>query len=241
MKKNFLIIATALTTLLFSCKKSDTSPNPTGGVATDSKIKTWTGGSYTTTYSYDASGRSTGHINSDGSKVENEYLSGIVKSKLYTTGGVYIYTETHELGADGIATKITRSNAPSFSELRTYNSDKQIVKILTNINGTVQNIDFFYSNGNYDSSRFSNNGNWSLTIKRTYYTDKLNSFSTDATGESFYGKESKNLLKTEQYTYPDGSKGNMTTYTYEFDAKGRATKETSTQGGNLDISYITYF
>lgn len=241
MKKQITIITAALSLVLFSCKKSDTNPNPQGGGATSSKIKTWAGNSGISTYTYDAQGRCTEVLYSNGGKIAYEYQAGVVTVKAYNTANVLTSTSVYELNSEGLRIKETRPGNPLFAESTVYNSDKQPVKHITSNNGNTQVMDYFYSGGNYDSIRFTNNGNWSSTIIKTYYSDKLNTLSNDEEGVSFYGKENKNLVKTEQYTYPDGTKNDISNYTYEFDAKGRVVKETRVQGGNINISYITHY
>jgi YD repeat-containing protein len=225
---------------LFSCKKESTS-NPAAGNTGVSKIKTWTGGSYITNYTFDAAGRCTREDYNDGSKSTYEYLAGKVILKRYNSSGVNTDTYNYETDANGLATKVTRPNNLTYDETIIYNNDKQAVKRITHISGTTQVIDYFYSNGNSDSARITTNGNWQTTIKRTFFTDKLNSLSNEAQGTGFYGKDNKNLLKTEIYTYADGSTNTPSAYNYEFDAQGRAIKETRTQGGNINIGYITYY
>ncbi len=240
MKKQIFLFAGALTALfLFSCKKENTGA-PAGTGNTGSRIKSIAGNWGTSDFTYDASGRPTLVSYSNGSKTVYEYSPGHINQKAFNTAGVNTETYQYELNQDGVITKETRASSPSFNEIRIYNSEKQIVKKITNINGTTQVIDFFWSNGNCDSSRFTNNGNWSSTIIRTFYTDKPNTLGYDIYGTPYYGKDSKNLMKSEQYTYPDGSAINPTMVNYEWDAQGRVTKETRTQGGNIGISYYSY-
>jgi hypothetical protein len=48
-------------------------------------------------------------------------------------------------------------------------------------------------------------------------------------------------MKSEQYFYSDGTSGDKSNYTYEFDAIGNATKQTVAYGANINISYISYY
>lgn len=239
MKKQFLIVA-ALSAVIFSCKKSGNDITLPGNNTTTSKIKTWASNSGITTFTYDAQGRCTEENYSNGGKTTYEYQPGLVTEKKYNAANVNTSTFIYELNTEGLTIKETRQQNPSFSESTIYNSDKQVLKHITLINGNTQVSDYFYSGGNCDSVRFTSNGNWSSTVIKTFYTDKPNSLNNDAEGVSFFGKSDKNLLKTEQYTYPDGTKVDISYFTYEFDSKGRAVKQTRTQGGNINIEYITY-
>lgn len=239
MEKQFLIAA-VISAVLFSCKKSDDSIVPPGGANTVSKIKTWTSNSGTATYIYDAEGRLIEAVRSTGGKTTYEYLSGQVIQKQFNSSGVNDFSYHYELGPEGLVFKETRPATPSFSASNIYNSSRQLLKSANNFAGQSNARDYFYSNGNCDSIRLSTNGNWINTLIKTYYTDKPNSIGYDAEGLSFFGKGNKNLVKTEQYFLPDGTKNDITTFTYEFDSKGRAIKQTGTQGANIFIEYITY-
>lgn len=236
-----LLIPFAAAVLLTACSKNNTdAPAPVTG-NTVAKVKTWTS-SYTSTYFYDAQGRLTKYENSDGSRVEQEYQPGIVIRKVYNSAGVFQYSYKNELNADGYLGRTTLSSNPNYEILYVYNPDKTLAKQISNISGNHQVIDYFYSNGNCDSMRFTgNNGNWSSTIAKTYYTDKANVLTDANTGDDFYYKASKNMLKTELYKYPDGSTNDLSTYVYDFDAQGRVIKQTRTQGGNIGITLLTYY
>lgn len=239
MKKYFLLPVIFAVTL-YSCKKSD---NTTPNIPADnsSKIKTWAGSTYATEYSYDSYGRCTQELYSNGAKSTFDYNAGEVVRKHFTSAGVNDATYVFQIGADGVAVKETRPQYPTYSTVSIYNTEKQLVKQITTNNGITYGFDSFFSNGNCDSTRFNNNGTWSSSVIYTYFTDKINSLSNETQGTSFYGKDSKNLLKTEIYKYPDGSNNGLITYSYEFDAMGRATKSTESHNGNLSIDYITYF
>lgn len=239
MKKKILFPVIILSAIFFSCKKDTTNP-PAGSAGTVSKIKTETGDWGTTTHTYDAAGRVILSTYSNGGKVEYEYLPGKVNQKVFNQAGVYTMTYQFELNAEGLTGKETYSNNPQFTETRLYNSEKQLIKAVSFNGVNTQSIDYFYSNGNRDSLRFNNNGNWTLTIKRTFYTDKSNNLDYVFFGKPFDGSQGKNLLKSEQYCYPDGSSLPLTTYQYEWNAEGKVTKQTITQGGNINIVYYTF-
>ena len=241
MKKLITIFTAGISLLLFSCNKSDTIDNPSGGSNTMSKIKTWSGSNGIATYTYDAGGRCQQVTYSDGSKNTYEYTTGKVIQKNFNTAGVNIVTYVYDLDTDGLKIKESRSSDVTFSEVAIYNTDKQIVKFIVHQNGKVFSGDYFYSNGNCDSVRFSTNGVWYSSAIKTYYTSKPNSLTYDTEGIAFMGKSNKNLLKTEQYKYSDGTTADISTYAYEFDEKGRVGKQTLIQGANQHIEYIVYY
>jgi len=225
--------------ILISCSKKDTTPNADPGNTTD-RIKSETGDWGTSSYKYDGSGRQITTDYSNGSKRTYEYGAGTVTEKYYNSSAVLTQTYVFELNSDGLVAKETMPGVPGFQVTNIYNSDKTLAKSVTLQNGVSNSIDYFYSNGNCDSSRHSTNGTWSLTIKNTYYTNKANAFALQNYGLSFFGKDDNNLQKTEQYTYPDGSALDMTTWTYEFDGQGRPVKQTSVRGANMEIIYVAY-
>ena len=237
MKKIIIILLAAIS--FVSCKKNndDITANPAD---ISNKVKKSIYGSGSTTYVYDGMGRVKTQTYMNGSRTEFEYQPGKVLEKTYDPAGLLTLTYTYELNANGFAEKETRSNEPSFQEIRVYNNDGQVQKFTVLQNGSSSTGDFFYSNGNCDSARYSTNGNWNSTVKKTYYTDKPNMLGYEQFGESFWGKKNKNLQKSEQYFYTDGSAGNLESYSYEFDAKGRVTKQTSVVDNDIYITFLSY-
>ncbi len=240
MKKQFILMSTIATVLLFSCKKENIS-NPAANGMNGSRIKTWVTASSVSNYTYDASGNLTALTYSDGSKKTYDYQPGKITEKIFDAGGINTQAYVYELNADGLVSKETSPQIPGFDIVTIYNSERQIVKTVAHANGLIQSADYFYSNGNCDSVRFSTGNTWNSSVIRSYYPDKLNSLDYDSQGTSFYGKGNKNLEKTEQYFFSDGSKGDLVTYSYELDAKGRAVKQTTSSGANLEIGLISYF
>jgi hypothetical protein len=236
-----LLISFSVAVLLTSCSKNNADAPVPAADNSIAKVKTWTS-SYTSTYFYDAQGRLAKYENSNGSRVEQEYQPGIVIRKVYSNAGVFQYSYKNELNADGYLGRTTMSSNPNYEILYVYNPDKTLAKQISTISGSHQVIDYFYSNGNCDSMRFTgNNGNWSSTIAKTYYADKANVLTDANTGDNYYYKANKNMLKTELYKYPDGSTNELATYVYEYDAKGRVVKQTRTQDGNINIDLLTYY
>ena len=239
MKKIFFFLLVSAT--LFACSKNTdgvANPGTPGDVSYQIKKSSYNTG--TTTYTYDASGRIKTKTYLGGERSEFEYQAGKVLEKEYDAAGILKVTYTYELNSNGIVEKETRSDMPGFSEIRLYNSDKQMVKFTIVENGGTSTGDYFYSNGNCDSARFSSNGIWNTTIKNTYYTDKANVLGFESSGQFFWGKKSKNLIKSEQYFFSNGSVGEKENYSYEYDAKGRVTKFTSEADNDLYITFYSY-
>jgi hypothetical protein len=226
---------------LVACGKSHDDSITTLPLPGLTRMKTQTSGATIYTYFYDSQGRAVKMENSNGSRKEYEYAAGKVTRKYYNTSGVYQYSIIEELNADGYTFHSTYSNQPTWEYLYTYNPDKTMTKQIVNANGTIVK-DYFWSNGNLDSVRLSSqNGTWNYTSVMTYYTDKANGLSDDVFGEQYWGKNSKNLLKSSVNHFPDGSSSIKNDYTYEFDGGGKVTKETITSdNGNIYITLNTY-
>lgn len=205
------------------------------------RIKTWSNSSSQRTYLYNSESKLVEVSSNTGSKETFDYTAGKIIKKQFNTAGINDFTAEYDLNESGLGITEKRPSQPLFTGTSIYNEQKQPVKRIYNINGAVQTQDYFYHNGNCDSIRFLENGILKYTQQFTYYTDKFNHLSNEAYGYPFFGKESKNLQKAVQFVYPNGSITGTTTFTYEFDEKGRPIKETLTQGTNLYINYISYY
>jgi len=237
MKTIYLIL---LIGVFVACNKSNDNLTQAQPPTSLTRIVKQTSGADISTFSYDASGKALKKENSNGSRKEYEYAGGKVMRKYYNTSGVYQYTITEELNAEGFSIHNTRSDQP-WENVYEYNTDKTMAKQISKSSSTIVN-DYFWSNGNLDSVRSSSqNGVWQYTTIFTYYTDKPNLLSDDIYGEQYWGKNSKNLLKTEVNMFPNGSFSNMWTYTYEFDNQGRIIKQTTSgSNGNVEVTLNTY-
>jgi len=237
MKKLFLLLFVAAG--FAACKKNSTDvPVTPGSGSSQTRIKKAIYESSVSNYTYDNQGRVVQELSSNGSKREYEYLPGVVNEKYYE-GGVLKYIYKNELNNDGMVSRVTISTSPTYEELLQYNPDKTLAKRITH-DGYEQVIDYFYSSGNQDSLRFKNNGVWTLTVRKKFYTDKPDLLANEYFGELFYAKRNSNLQKSEQYYYPDGTTNGTEEYVYEFDQQGRVVKETSTHGNNISISMYSY-
>ncbi|HEV7780465.1 MAG TPA: hypothetical protein VGO58_04320 [Chitinophagaceae bacterium] len=237
--KKIIFILLAATTFVACEKNNDAPPVNPGDFANQIKKTVYDGGQIHT-YTYDGSGRIKTRTALNLEKIEYDYTAGKIVEKQFDATGVLKRTYTYELDTNGLVAKETRSDRPDFTETRLYNSDKQVVKFTDAENANIDIGEYFYSNGNLDSIRFISNGNWYSTAKMTYYTDKTNILDNDAFGEYAWGKRSKNMVKSEQYFFSDGTIGDKENYTYEYDAKGRVTKVISTEDGDIYTTTYSY-
>jgi YD repeat-containing protein len=238
--KKILFILLAAMSFFPSCKKNSDNTPPPPGPGNFIRVKTSVSAYESLKFSYDNAGRLIERISNGTTKVTYEYPSGKVIQKVFTPGGVLSDTWTFTLDANGLSTQRTYDQDAAYLETTLYNSDKQIVKTITQGSGYTEGADYFYSNGNLDSCRFSSNGAWTFTSRYTYYTDKPNVMDPENYGEAHFGKGSKNLYKTFQYVYPDGTITEITNVSYEYDAKGRVIKRISQKGANTGFINYTY-
>lgn len=237
MKKQLFLLTAITSILIYSCKK-DSGNLPSPGNNSASLVKTETGASIYT-YKYDASGRST-EITYPTGKTTYEYQGNKVTKKYFNTNGVMTSSYIYDLDANGLVSKVSKVGDPNYQENWFYNSDKQIIKQINQYNGVSDVRDYFYSNGNEDSVRVTYNGQFSHTVRFSYFTDKLNLLNYANYGVGFFGKKSKNLIKTEQYFYADGSTNDEQQSSYEVDGNGKVTKGTYKSGQNIEIIYYSY-
>jgi|KBSSwiS6_1023812.scaffolds.fasta_scaffold01422_3 hypothetical protein len=239
MKKGlFILLGSAA---VFSACNKEASEYLSLRMESASRVKTATYGSTVFNYTYDARGRQLTCDNSDGIKRTYAYSIGSIKESVYTNT-VFEYFYKNDLNADSLCVRETKSNDPSYEQLYEYNSDRTMAKIITKKSGiTVQSINFFYSNGNCDSARFNQNGQWNMTIIKTYYTDQLNVFGNEVFGNEYYGKGNTNMLRSETVVYAGGSSDPGTNFTYGYDGSGRVIKEIACKGNNINNGLYTYY
>jgi YD repeat-containing protein len=229
----------ALTFFLFSCKKNHDDV-PAGPAAGDIKVKTYTGDYGTYAYSYDSKGRLVLLTRPDGSKSEFDYSNpGKIINKYYFADGNLEGTGEIDLNADGLMIKRVYSDGAPNVGTFDYDANKNIIKKSYTVGGNTTVQDFFYTNGNLDSIRYNLNGNLQYATVFTYYTNKANVLNKDVYGKGYEGNEGKYLLKTEDTRYADGTHS-IGEHSYDFDTKGRVTKQTSQKGANIEIALYTY-
>jgi len=205
------------------------------------KVKTASYGPTVSTYTYDGRGRQLTCDNNDGIKRVYAYSIGNFKESIYRNG-VLEYFYKNDLSVDSLCIREIKSNDPSYEQLYQYNPDRTIAKVTTKRSGvTTQLMDFFYSNGNCDSIKFTNSGQWMLTVVKTYYNDRPNVFGPEIFGNEYYGKGSINLLKTETFIYAGCSPEPPLNYSYEYNSSGRVIKETSVKANAVSTGLYTYY
>jgi len=236
----FLLIAFAI--IAGSCSKNNDTVSPGGpGISGGStaRLKTSSDDYGTTTYEHDSKGRVVKETYPNGGHDEYIYTANTVTINEYGPGNNLVAVGTYELNADGLTTKKSWSDTPNGFTEYLYNPDKTTSKKISTYNGNTSVFDYFYTNGNLDSTRIKYNGTWNSTIIPSYY-DKADGLGEDIFGVTFYGKTNKKLLKSEFTRTKDGDEYTFN-YTYDFDSNGRVIKRTSQNGQNINITYYTYY
>jgi YD repeat-containing protein len=241
--KHSLWLLIAVVGLLISCSKNNgTTPDePTPPPAGSIKIKTFTGDNGTTTFTHDSQGRLATRLYPNGGKEEYDYSTPnkIIK-KYYFPDGSLDGTGDLDLNAAGLVIKGVYSDGGPNLYTYEYDAEKNLVKMAIEANGNATIVDYFYTNGNLDSSRYKLNGNHHSTTHYTYYTDKADLLNNDVYGQGYEGYFGKYLLKKEQTHYADGDQ-KAWDYSYEFDSKGRVSKRTIKNGQNQEVGLYTYY
>ena len=231
MKKNILAASLFAVLGLTSCKKektSDTPTTPTSQTSSLIRIKTEVQQNTIRNYFYDFDGKVT--KDEDGSIRSNyrtyEYTSNTsVLVKRYKADTLY-------------STRIYILNKDGYAIYTEYLDDNTIDTNYYDVNGFMmysKNDQLTVKDGNVIEQITSNDGKKEVdTATYTYYLDRLNTIGESNHGASFFGKDSKNLLKTEKHT---SYGGNFRTYTYDFDTKGRVIKR---KINNILVSSYTY-
>ena len=225
--KKLLLLGVLSSVLFVGCKKT-TTPTPTNQTSVSARIKTikYNGGSVET-LNYDASGRLTRVDESDSTYTLIEYTS-----------------------ASLITLKEFKNNLLNSTRKITLNT--QGYGIYEQFENKKIDTNYFDANGFSCSKNQVNiveNGNVTKCIvgtDTTYYTydlTKLNTIGNGNMGYSFEGKENRNLVISNKY----GTKSlTSRQYTYEFDAKNRVVKKTSSyynngvKSPNDNITLYTY-
>ena len=226
--KKLLLLGVLSSVLFVGCKKT-TTPTPTNQTSVSARIKTMkydSGG--TNTYSYDASGRLTRADFNDSSYTMVEYtsaslitLKGFKNNLLKTTRKITLNTQGYGVYEEVVDDKIRIDS--NFFDANWFRSSKDQVNIVENGN-VIRRIN------SKDTTYF------------TYDLTKLNTIGNNrAFGISWFGRDNNNLVISEKH----GAKSIANTqYTYEFDAKNRVVKKTSSyynNGVKSQKDYITLY
>lgn len=239
-----------------SCKKSS-SDNP--GTTSVSKIKTVTqhdtsGITGTQTYIYDNSGKLLKATTNDGSVVfDLTYSAGKVEMNFYAGPGMVWMKQTFLLNQSGLAASATYFiNMAVKNQAMPGSVFPPFLKTMKPAGDTTHEL-YFYDNAGYKIKEI----NWSKSFRDTtvfevlygntimsiqtdgehsdtttfeYYADRTNTLGTANCGVYFFGTQDKNLLYKIKSPYSNS------TYTYEYDSRGRVIKEMAT-GFNSWYSY----
>lgn len=233
MKKIFFSSITAISLLLISCSKSNNDVPPP--VSSIDKIKTWVTDGLTKNYSYDNQGRLVKAEYSDGAKIFYTYETGKAIYKYFDEYGTLVMHKEIFFGTDGKVVKEKFPLIPGRETTFTYDNEHNLNKYSFHDNNTHYYYKYFFSNGNLDSVRYFNAyDEWTTSTLYTYYTDKKNTLSSDNEGLFFRPHLSKNLIKTEETYYADGSASYAYNYVYEFDNKDRVINYNVYQAGVLN-------
>ncbi|MFN3445381.1 MAG: hypothetical protein ACK44D_06555 [Bacteroidia bacterium] len=249
-----LLLAVSLFTVI-SCSKDNDSATPTFTVTdfTDCKVLNLTNDNYKIVYAYN----SNGSINT----ISEYYTSDLTTPiEVYTythKSGTITYTSksgreqgNYTINASGRVTtsNITQYNGPDptsvTSELMTsyeYDANGNLIKrTVTSENpaeSTTTTYTYIWVNGNITNEiSVSQSGSTSNTAY-TYYTDKLNAFSSLTSLIDFTGPDSKNLIKASSNSI---SGSIYESYTYEFDAAGKPLKIIITDNSNTYNTFATF-
>jgi hypothetical protein len=119
----------------------------------------------------------------------------------------------------------------------------------TTKSATTKEIDYFKKSALFTNLRVrfmpksilkSAETDYTYKIDCQFYTNKTNTLGNETMGISFWGKQNKNPIKkvTIMYTYGGITSNNTTTFTYEYDAKGRITKQIADDGYYTVYTYV---
>lgn len=230
MKKLFalLVIAGTIVTLN-SCTKEDQDEFTRWLIKTET-YNFGTANASTSNYTYDSEGRLTEVIDDDGYRTTVSYSSTTMTVTNYDSTGTNVAdTYDYPLNAQGFVTS-------AFGSDLSFNSDGYLIGS-TESNGAMTTNT--YVDGNLTESTHTDSA-YTSTSTYTYLTDKLEL--RDRGLKALYGESSKNLVSMINETNSNSSSTYSTNYTYEYDSKGRVTKETrSANGQNQDVTTYTYF
>lgn len=204
--------------ILSGCNKDST---PNGKVKSKTESFTNAQGqtsSLTTTYTYDGQGRITLSQPSSGNVTSYSYGNGSIT----VTSGTTVITGT--LNGQNLLT----STNTGFTF--TYDNNGYLIASTAGASKSTVNT---ITDGNVTSSTTNDNGNSTTTV----YSYSTKSDYRDY-GQSFFGKNSKNLVTTETISNANGTL--VFTHTYTFDEQGRVQTETTTGNNTTDVLTFVY-
>jgi len=172
-------------------------------------------------------------VSSDSTNQTDTYEYDITgfQTSLIIEDEIYLRTFTNTVSEGNIVTQILRD------------------KTKTDNSASLKEIEFMpgsfisaYPENRYASKSKLKSANLSETMKTDfqYFNDKINTIGNENLGRSFLGKMNKNPIKKVTYSFSYYGSFRVTgiiNYTYEYDIKGRITKQISSEG---DYSIYTY-
>jgi hypothetical protein len=227
MKKITLILLGFTLLAGTACKKDkdNDSPTPSAKICMLSKEQ-GSDGSYSN-YTYNAQNRLTASNSFDPADTSTTNLTYTYTGSqvLVSDGG--LTNQTYYLNSKGYGDSALLSIAgiAEFRSVNKFNSNGEVIESFFSgeVFGTTFEIKttYEYVNGNRVKET-QDDGTDVSVITYEYYADKVNHAAKSEEAQEFMNAN-KNLVK--KATYDDGS---FDTYTYEFDADGKATKQIAT-------------
>lgn len=258
MKKYvFIVLILGEMISALSCKKDEETPAPAPSIP---KLQTqvfYTDNKVTEFYSfeYDAAGRLSKWLFSDGHYLTFEYASGSVTEYIYNSDNSLQSTASFILNEKGLVVSQSDSwksparphSMGSGDHLKgsetgqstityEYNSGGYMIKSIYVSGSYTYTETFVITNGNRFSQIFSENYNGEVnttTYTFDYYYDKTNTIDLENMGITYFGKSNKNLIKKIMEISPNYD---TLSYFYEFDAKNRVIKKQ----GKSPANYVTF-
>lgn len=159
----------------------------------------------------------------------NEYDSDGYRKSSVSESDDYIYTETFTVSGGNYVTIV--------SEDQTKTKSASIISLDRN---RKSNLLKKLSQDFKPQNTLKSTANYLSKTDFQFYLDKTNTIEFENMGISFFGKQNKNPVKEEKRTstYDSDTYTDITTYTYEYDSKGRITKQTDNDGNYSTFTYI---
>lgn len=258
MFKNIILITTAIIFVIVSCKKENTNTNSNNASPLDALVKTKTENNITEMYYYDNENRiiKIEYLLANGTTYYHEFT--------YTNDGILEYhsedsrTNLSDTVSGGIVIIycmpnpfLNILNSAGLYKGKSEICDADFYDYKYDDNGfisekTTSMIDNYllthFENDTKNIIRSHNTGysygvgSFDYFYDYVYYTDKLNSIGNKNYGQSYLGKSSQNLIKSETI-----NNNIIKTYTYEYDAHQRVSKQIIVHGTTQTITTYTYY
>lgn len=143
---------------------------------------------------------------------------GVLNSNGLVTTGIIRSLKTGEQGT--INCKYDENGFLVYKKESSNSGNTWEVHAYTIQDGNIVKEEISYSSGYISKRTYS------------YYMDKLNTIGPENMGVTFYGKQSKNLIKSERRD------GETMSYIYEFDSKNRVVRQQCSEGWYHSFTYV---